>query len=568
MRSATLRWRALGGFARAFRASAGPRRSWTAIAAVAGGALLEGFGLVLLLPILAVVFDDAGAGRIGASLDAFGIRGAGAQLWFLLLVFAGVVALRAIVLYRRDILLAELQGAFALAQRRRVIAALAGARWTGLAGLEHARVTDLLGSEIMRVASATFMLVQIVAAGAMLAVQAVLAFVVAPALAAVVFGLSLLIALPLHRAAMRSHAAGQGLHRASFALSHSVTGLLGGLKAAMAQGLQHRFAAGFERVQQSLYDEQLAFVRLQARSRMAISLAIALTGAGAIGLSVSLFAATPAVLVTMIVIFSRLAGPLLTIERALPTLAFNLPAFEAIGETVARITPRALADPRAVPPRWGDIALSTVAFRHRDDHGLHRADLRIHDGETLGISGPSGGGKTTLVDLIAGLIEPDAGRIALDGNALDAEAIAAMRPVIAYAPQEPFLLHDTVRWNLGWGEPIAEPLLWEALDRMGVAALVRRMPHGLDSSVGERGTLLSGGERQRIVLARCLLRAPRLLILDEATSSLDLASEAAILRAFRSLTPRPTILLVSHRSESLALCDRIVRVEQGVVADA
>ncbi|RYY47861.1 MAG: ABC transporter ATP-binding protein [Sphingomonadales bacterium] len=559
------RWRSLAGFVRAFLATSGRARGWTAIAAVAGGALLEGFGLVLLLPILSVVFGEAAAGgRIGAALESIDLHGASQQLWFLLLVFAGVIVLRALVLYRRDTLLAELQGAFALAQRRRVIAALADAQWTSLARLEHARITDLLGSEIMRVGNATVMLVQIAAALAMLAVQAALAFSVAPALAAMVTGLSLLVAFPLHRATARSHAAGQGLHRASFALSHSVIGLLGGLKAAMAQGLQRRFVAGFEHVQQGLYDEQIAFVRLQARSRMIVSLAIALTGAAAIGLGVSLLSATPAVLVTMIVIFSRLAGPLLTIERALPTLAFNLPAFEAIGETTAKLTPRALVSaPTAA--NWGDIALHAVSFRHREIQSLTDADLRIADGETLGIAGPSGGGKTTLVDLIAGLLEPDAGNITIAGHALDAGTTAALRSGIAYAPQEPFLLHDTVRSNLSWSEQVDEPLLWDVLERMGAAQLVRQLPQGLDTSVGERGALLSGGERQRIVLARCLLRAPRLLILDEATSSLDLASEALILQAFRALSPRPTILLVSHRAESLTLCDRIVRVEGGRV---
>jgi ATP-binding cassette subfamily C protein len=166
--------------------------------------------------------------------------------------------------------------------------------------------------------------------------------------------------------------------------------------------------------------------------------------------------------------------------------------------------------------------------------------------------GPSGAGKTTVADLVAGLIFPDRGRVTVDGKELTPARIGRWRERIGYVGQEPFLFHDTVRANLLWAAPGAsEDDLREALRAAAAWGFVARLPHGLDTVVGDRGVRLSGGERQRLALARALLRRPDLLILDEATSNIDAGNERRIGAAVRRLRGSLAILVITHRSPAI-----------------
>jgi ATP-binding cassette subfamily C protein len=175
----------------------------------------------------------------------------------------------------------------------------------------------------------------------------------------------------------------------------------------------------------------------------------------------------------------------------------------------------------------------------------------------IGVSGPSGGGKTTFADLLVGLLAPQSGAISVGSRRMDPGTLAGWRKHLSYVSQDPFLFHDTVRRNLSWGSPSAsDDEMWQALALAGAEQLVRRMEHGLETVVGDRGMLVSGGERQRIALAAALLRRPRLLVLDEATSAIDLAGEAQIMERLLRMVPCPTIVMIAHRPESLARCAR------------
>jgi len=156
----------------------------------------------------------------------------------------------------------------------------------------------------------------------------------------------------------------------------------------------------------------------------------------------------------------------------------------------------------------------------------------------------------------------------IGGKALDDDVLAQWRDRVSYVSQDPYLVHDTLRRNLFWACPQAsERDIWEALHIAGADALVREMAQGLDTMVGERGTLVSGGERQRIALARAILRKPALLVLDEATSAIDISGERMIIERLTAFSPRPTIVMIAHRSESLERCDRVIRLVDGVVSE-
>ena len=210
------------------------------------------------------------------------------------------------------------------------------------------------------------------------------------------------------------------------------------------------------------------------------------------------------------------------------------------------------------------IEFDGVTMGTGPEERLSHLNLVVRGGEILGVTGASGAGKTTFLDAIAGLIVPDSGTIRLNGVPMDEAHAQLWRDRISYVPQESFLLNETIRRNLTWGgKDIGDDALWEALSLVRMDGVVRRMEQGLDTEVSERGIRFSGGERQRIALARAILRRPEALILDEATSAIDIDTEAAIFERLAAARPELTIVVVAHRPSTLAMCDRIIRLEEG-----
>jgi ABC-type multidrug transport system fused ATPase/permease subunit len=199
---------------------------------------------------------------------------------------------------------------------------------------------------------------------------------------------------------------------------------------------------------------------------------------------------------------------------------------------------------------------------------LREVSLTVPAGETVCIVGPSGTGKSTLLDVVLRLYEPDSGRVLVDGVDLAACAPAAVRARVALVPQEPWLTDGTVRDNIAFGRPDAtgEELLAAARAAL-VDEFAQRLPDGYDTPVGEAGGLLSGGQRRRIAIARAVLRQADLLLLDEPTSGLDAASEALVLAALGRVARGRTVLMVSHRLSLAAAADRVVVLDQGRVVE-
>jgi ATP-binding cassette subfamily C protein len=167
-----------------------------------------------------------------------------------------------------------------------------------------------------------------------------------------------------------------------------------------------------------------------------------------------------------------------------------------------------------------------------------------------------------------GLISPDAGTIKVDGILLDQQSRQSWRKWVAYVPQEVFLLHGSIRDNLLWGNlEASDTQLIEALKRAH-AQFVLQLPNGLDTMIGEGGSLLSGGERQRIVLARALLKNPTLLILDEATSALDPNNESSIQQALKTLSASLTVVIISHRLSILDQADQVITLREGALVSS
>jgi ATP-binding cassette, subfamily B, bacterial PglK len=245
----------------------------------------------------------------------------------------------------------------------------------------------------------------------------------------------------------------------------------------------------------------------------------------------------------------------------LEDLHADLLAVEALPETPRTPDPC----PSGPVSCWRDV---TFQYEETDRPALSGIDLTIRPGEQIGICGPTGGGKTTLVDVITGLLQPTSGTVTVDGADLR-EHDRAWQRNLGVVPQMVFLTDDTFRHNIAFGVPddeIDQTALDEAIDSAQLREFVDSLPEGLETVVGERGVRISGGQRQRIAIARALYHRPSVLVFDEGTSALDNTTEALLMESIERLRGDHTIILIAHRLSTVRSSDRVVFIEAGRIS--
>ena len=218
----------------------------------------------------------------------------------------------------------------------------------------------------------------------------------------------------------------------------------------------------------------------------------------------------------------------------------------------------------------GAISVEDVSFAYEGNLDvLHHVSLDVEPGQTVAIVGPSGGGKTTLCQLIPRFYDVSGGRIAIDGVDIRDVTQKSLHEAIGIVQQEVFLFADTIYENIRYGKPDAtmEEVV-EAAKKAEIYEDILAMPQGFDTYVGERGTLLSGGQKQRVAIARIFFKNPPILILDEATSALDSVTEAKIQRAFDALAKGRTTLIIAHRLSTIRAADRIISIADGIITES
>lgn len=335
------------------------------------------------------------------------------------------------------------------------------------------------------------------------------------------------------------------------------------------------------------------FVSLGAMASLATALVYGVGGVLAVQGAI-----TVGTLVAFAGLLGRLYGPITGLSNVQVDVMSALVSFERVFEVLdLRPMLTDAEDARDLPPGPLDVTLRDVTFtyprgedvsllslesptadvegaaaegRTRTQEGpvLRRVSFTARPGEMLALVGPSGAGKTTVTSLIARLYDPDSGVVEVGG--LDVRTVRAesLHGAIGVVTQDAHLFHDTIRANLAYARPDAtEAEMWHALADAQVAELVRRLPDGLDTVVGDRGHRLSGGEKQRVAIARMLLRSPRIVVLDEATAHLDSESEAAVQRALDRAMVGRTSVVIAHRLSTVRAADTIVVLEDGRVIE-
>ncbi len=261
------------------------------------------------------------------------------------------------------------------------------------------------------------------------------------------------------------------------------------------------------------------------------------------------------------------------INNQLTSMAFYQPFFMGVSDNLqdeisGKNTDMSFAEvAKEKLPVKKSIELRDITYHYPNAEPLifDHADMEIPVGAAVGIVGASGAGKTTVVDILLGLLEIQTGGVYADGVSIK-ENYRSWLKNVGYIPQMIFMLDDTIRKNVAFGiagEEIDEERLWEVLKEAQLDEFVKSLPEGADTSIGERGIRISGGQRQRIGIARALYYDPEVLILDEATSALDNDTEAAIMDSINSLHGRKTLIIIAHRLQTIEKCDMIYRVENG-----
>jgi ATP-binding cassette subfamily C protein len=272
----------------------------------------------------------------------------------------------------------------------------------------------------------------------------------------------------------------------------------------------------------------------------------------------------------------RLKQPVNELTTAVNAMRFAGPALQDVEKDLAQgtdavtVAQRERERPEPLPFQR-QIRFRAVRFRYEDaeDDALCDIDLAIGRGDSIGLVGPTGGGKSTLADILLGLLEPTEGDVLVDGVDIRGCTRAWQRN-LGMVPQAVFLVDDTIRRNIALGVPddaIQDARVQASVDAAQLHDVIASLPHGLDTIVGERGVRLSGGQRQRVAVARALYRDPQVLVFDEGTSALDNQTEAALLDTLSALQGERTLVTIAHRLTTVRDCDRILVVDGGRVID-
>ena len=311
--------------------------------------------------------------------------------------------------------------------------------------------------------------------------------------------------------------------------------------------------------------------RTEASTRQAFEVGLVTLLALSAYLAVAVLRMPPAELAAMLFVFARVGPQISGLHGQYQWLLTELPSFAVVSALEAESHGAGTAvESTGAPVTFARaVELEAVSFAYGAELVLNDVSIRVGAGQTVAVVGPSGAGKSTVADVLLGLLEPARGQVVVDGRVIDPASRRSWRDLVGYVPQETVLFHTTIRANLLWAAPDASEADLEAVLRASAAwSFVSAMPRGLDTVVGDRGSLLSGGERQRLALARALVRKPRLLILDEATSSLDSENERVIEHAIDRLHGQTSIVLITHRLSTVRRADVIYVLDAGRVVEA
>lgn len=348
---------------------------------------------------------------------------------------------------------------------------------------------------------------------------------------------------------------------------------LGSVRAVKAFGRQDLEAAHLEAASHATVEAALKARQVKSLLSPMVSIVVAFCTAIVLWRGTGLIVAgvmTTGALTVYLAYLAKFFKPVKDLASMTSAIAQTTVALERIqkillADAVIREHPKAV-DPGRVK---GAISFENIAFGYSNEvQVLRDVSFNIEAGQVIGIVGPTGSGKSTILSLLPRFYDPSAGRILIDGNDVSTFKVAALRTQVGFVLQETVLFRGTIRENIAYGRPGAtDEEIIAAAKIANADEFISRMPHGYDTVVGERGDTLSGGQRQRIGIARAVIRNSPIMILDEPTAALDTESERLVIEGLRQLMKGRTVIMIAHRLSTISQADKIVVLKDGVVAE-
>ncbi len=530
----------------------------------------DGIGLSALLPLLnlAIAGPDA-AGHVSGFeqrvLDTLASVGIPATLGVLLTIVLGCIIVKSAFVFFAETRIGFIAADITTGLRMRLLRAVMASRWEYFTHQSSGHLANSLATEAQRASTAYIHAVKVLALSIETAVYATLAVSVSLLATLACLGVGAFILLASHQLVRIAKRAGKRQTKWYRALLGTLTDVLLSVKTFKAMGREHLaedvLAGETERLRDALRQEVLGSAGLEAAQEPMYA---AVMAAG-IFITLVYFEVPAGTVMFMVLILARLLRQIGRVQKQYQRMMTCESAYRAIEAVIEDAT--AAVETRTgtrAPQLHEAIRLDRVRFGYGEHDVLRDASLTIPRGRLTCLVGGSGAGKSTTLDLVTGLVEPQAGRVLLDATPLSEIDMRAWRRRIGYVPQENLLLHASILHNVTLGaHDLDEAAAERALRAAGAWAFVSALPDGLHALVGERGTRISGGQRQRIMIARALVHEPALLILDEATSALDPVTERALCEVLLGLRGQITILAVSHQSALTEAADHVYRLEGG-----
>ncbi len=535
--------------------------------------LLEGLGLATLVPLFALLLGDEGSSLPPLAryiLDFMENMGLPTDTWLLALLAAGFLILAQIIAFLIQTWAGFTITDMALKLRRRMLSAILKARWPWFHDQQTGGLAITIAQFTTHASYAMELAVLTVALALRTLVYIGLVIIISPMLALLIVAAATLLYGPLLVLVRLMQKYSTKFVHAIEQLGATFTDIFGSIKAIRAMGLQDPMARLLDRLIRRLR-------RYRRRTVLTTYGLAALQNILAIIFVFSVLALAVNVLNISLVEVGVVAGLSMSVVKNLAKAQTRLqkvaeysPYLERINTLIHSARGAEERHRGTHPPTLErEIALRDVHFAHPQRTVLRDLSLVMPARRISVLTGSSGAGKTTIIDLILGLLTPEKGDVRVDGVPLSEIDMRAWRRMIGYVPQELVLLSGTVRENIALGADIPEEDVWRALRLAGAEEFVRALPDGLDTDLGERGMKLSGGQRQRLSLARALARRPRLLILDEVTSALDPETERKLVSCIGHLArqERLTVIAITHTPAWRGVADHIFHLQAGNIRE-
>ena len=560
-----------------------------------------GFSIVLLIPLLQLLNIGTGGEPDGIALAIRNFaEGAGIEITIgsILVVYMVLLTFSALIQYWKAILDARYQQTFIYTLRRRLFRKIIMADWQLLNSRSKTNHLQVLTREVPNLAAYYFFYLRLLTTVIMTGAYTLYALLISARFTLIIIGVGALTFLAMRRFLSRSFRLGKGYVDSYNRLLKYIDDFWQTVKIAKVHSSEDYYYNRFDEASTSLLNMEYRMQRNWSLPQLIQRIVGLVVLVGIVWFGYRSGNTPMASFVILILLFSRIFPQLIAINTDINMIVANVPSVKLVMQLDAdlpdvgvsaerregseeRGARRAKSAERGVELKEG-IRLEGITFSYPDGERLFdgfNAEIRAHN--ITGILGQSGRGKTTLIDLIAGLQKPAAGRILVDGVLLDEKLLPRWKAGLGYLPQDPFFIDGTLRENLVWdstpgagggglpgktgggseaGGGIGDEEIMAVLEQVNAAHLVKRFRKGLDAFVVNYQTAFSGGECQRLALARVLLRKPSVLLLDEATSSLDAENEATVMEVLAKLKERVTIVFVTHRESVTRWFDEVIKI--------